>query len=507
MFILVLLLSGCKDYFQLERPPQNPWTTVSEFERAPIGAYTSLFSGDKWNMPWVNWALVKTSMGDDVDWVSNGEWGYWRKTKEFNIYTDKNILLLYRSIAVANLALRFAQTNESNPFPAENDEKSKQNLQRINGELHFVRAYAYYYLQTTFGHAYVPGGVNSNRDIPIPTQYASSLDEAKKPKIGTTQQVYDLIVEDLQTAKQLLPESYLPGIHHPSYQVRANRFAASAMLMRTYFQRGEYEKALGECNYLIDQNQGAYDLSEDPIAAFSKSDATRAREVIFYVPYYDNTLSTPHHLSVMTSTYERQQCNWSETRMAAGTIKRLGWMENPQTDTAFTIAAKRDKRFQQLMSVRYPQNRRRDDQAFDKRTEIANLTTLWPNKFFRGTGYFNSNVPLIRLAEVYLTRSILRFKAGDRTGAAADLNLVRQRAWDTSVGGVYQPITPQSLTEEMIHNERVIEMFNESDRIDYLRGLKMPIPKGERGQGTDPYTSEDFIWMIPVRETLYNENF
>ena len=54
--------------------------------------------------------------------------------------------------------------------------------------------------------------------------------------------------------------------------------------------------------------------------------------------------------------------------------------------------------------------------------------------------------------------------------------------------------------------QQLIELFCESDRIDYLRGLKIDIPKGERGEGTDPYTSEDFVWDIPVREQLYNEN-
>jgi len=48
-------------------------------------------------------------------------------------------------------------------------------------------------------------------------------------------------------------------------------------------------------------------------------------------------------------------------------------------------------------------------------------------------------------------------------------------------------------------------MFNEGDRIDYLRAIKAPIPLGERGSGTVPYSSEDFVWSIPAVELNFND--
>ncbi|MDJ1502505.1 RagB/SusD family nutrient uptake outer membrane protein [Xanthocytophaga agilis] len=504
---LLLASGGCsEEYFELKRPPQTPWSTVEEFERAPIGLYASLFSGDSWNMAWVDVTIVKTSMGDDVDWVNNAEWGYWRKTKEFNKYTDKGFLLIYRAIAGANNALEFVEANNGNPFPTESEENIQDNVNRIVGELYFIRAYSYYLLETTFGHAYVPGGANNTEDIPMPTKYPKSVAEAKNPKIGTTQEVYDLIVADFQKAKDLLPEEYEDDMH-PSYQVRASKFAASAMLMRAYFQRGEYDKAKLEADFIIDQNGGRYNLTEDPIAAFSKSAIERAKEVVFYLPYYDETGQAPMHLTVLNhSAGPWGQCGWVETRMSNSTIKRLGWMTDPITDTTLKVAAKRDKRFTQLFAVRYPVSKAKEGQATDERNEVKDITTIWPYKYYRGGKEFNTNVPLIRLAEIYLTRSISRFKAGDKSGAAEDLNVVRKRAWNTTVGGPYVEVTGADITENMIHDERLIEMFGENDRIDYLRALKMDIPKGERGAGTDPYTSEDFVWAIPTRELLYNES-
>lgn len=510
LILLLFLLSSCsKDFFELDRPPQTPWSTLEEFDRAPIGMYYSLFwgSSDGWNNAWVNLTLPKVSAGDDINWINDAEWGFWRKTKEYNRYIDRGWYMVYRVIGAANNALDFVESNNGNPFPTASQSDVTNNLNRIIGECYFMRAYAYYMLETTFGHAYAPGGNNSTKDIPLLLHYPVNVEEAKSPKIGTTEEIYQQIVADLLKAKELLPLKYDQTTMHASYQVRATRYAASAMLMRTYMQMGDYAKAMTECNNLIDQNGGEFSLSEDPIAAFNKSDISRGKEVIFYVPFYDSKGQAPLHLTVLCANAGPWgKCGWNENRMAKGTVVRLGWMNDPDNDTTINQAAYRDKRFQQLFAVRYPASKAKTGQETDSRNEIKELTTIWANKYFRGPGQFNTNLPLIRLAEVYLTRAILRFKANDKAGAASDLNVVRQRAWDTSIGGAYVPVTSGSITEQMINDERVIEFFGEPDRIDYLRAMKMDIPKGERGNGVDPYTSEDFVWAIPSKELLYNES-
>ncbi|MGF1637003.1 MAG: RagB/SusD family nutrient uptake outer membrane protein [Cyclobacteriaceae bacterium] len=506
LFLLTLLvsISSCNDFFELDRPPQPPWSTVTELERAPIGAYASLFSGHEWNMAWVNERILKSSMGDDVGFVRNDEWGYNRKTKENNFYTNRNFSQLYRVIAIANNALDFIVTeNNGNPYPGISVEQRVNNVDRIVGELHFMRGYAYYILQTTFGHAYVPGGANSTIDIPMPTTFAKTTQEARNPKMGTTQEVYDLILADFVKAKELLPEKFDGTIHHPSYQVRANKFAAAGMLVRTYLQRGEYNLAIQECDFIIDQNNGEYDLTEDPIEAFNKNTLDRGREVIFYAPFFNTELNPPNHLSVLNNTWGGEYTTWVETHMALSTVTRLGFMDNPNSDTTINITARRDKRFTQLMAVRYPYNNFAPGQLAETRVEVRDITTILTNKYYLSGA--NTNVPLIRLAEIYLTRSILRLRANDALGAAQDLNAVRARAWDEEIGGPYVQITAGTITEQMINDERVIEMLNEGDRIDYLRGIKVPIPKGDRGIGTDPYTSEDFVWAIPVLELNFND--
>lgn len=506
--LFILITSSCKkDYFQLERPPQNPWTTLAEFDRAPIGLYWSLFVGDSWSNPWTNAILPKVSGGDDVNWINDAEWGYWRKTKEFNRYTDRAWFQIYRTVGGANDALSFVERNNGNPYPDENEANIKNNLNRIVGECHFIRAYAYFLLETTFGHAYVPGSANDTPDIPLRITYPISVQDAKNPKIGTTKEVYDQIIADLIKAKELLPEKFDAATMNPSYQVRATKYAASAMLMKAYFQMGDYINSEKEASFLIDNNNGEFDMTEEPIAAWNKSNISRGREVIFYLPFYDDASLAPMHLTVFNfNAGSWGPCGWNENRMGESTVKRLGWMNNPSNDTTINVTALRDKRFQQLFGVRYPVSKAKPGQATDSRNEIKDITTIWPNKYYLGPKAFQTNVPLIRLAEVYLTRSIIRYKAGNKNGAVADLDVVRKRAWDTFIGGAFLPTSAASITDQMINDERLIEMCGENDRIDYLRGLKVAIPKGERGAGTDPYTSEDFVWAIPSRELLYDES-
>ena len=508
LLVSIVFLASCDDFFELERPPQNPWSSIREFERVPIALYASVYGGHHWNIPYANYSMFKVSAGDDVAYVSDPSWGYFRETDQHNTWSRRNFLLLYRTIGTANDALEFVDSHDGNPYPNASLDDITDNFERILGEIYFMRGMAYYYLQMFYGHAYDPNGNNNTLGLPYRITFPENVDEANNPETGTTQQIFDLILSDFEQAYNLLPKKFRSNKHHPSYEVRANKFAAAAMLMKTHFLRGEYDEALDLCDFIIDENDGDYNLTEDPIEAFNKSSVERGREVIFYAPYFDVSLPAPHHLSVLNHTYENGNiCDWAETRMSIAALEKLNWIDDPKNDTTFNIEALRDKRFQQLMAVRYPKNMAQEHQWTDNRPEIENETTVWPYKYYRNASSFYTNVPIIRLAEIVLTRSILRFKIGNKAGAAEDLNLVRRRAWDESIGGSFQPISSNEITEDMIHTERMVEMFNEPDRVEYFRALKMDVPPGDRENTiSEPYNSKRFVWDIPIEERIYNEN-
>jgi hypothetical protein len=108
------------------------------------------------------------------------------------------------------------------------------------------------------------------------------------------------------------------------------------------------------------------------------------------------------------------------------------------------------------------------------------------------------------LAEVYLTRSIIRYNNNDKVGAASDLNVVRNRAGLVSINA-------NAITADMIHNERIKEMATENgDRTYYLIGLQLPIGIGDRNPSDfspvmPPYA--EYYWQVPVVEQNQNQSY
>lgn len=518
--VSLLSLTACKeDFFELQRPPESPWNTIAEFDRAPRGAYSRLFATGDWGNVFNYWYVYKNAVGDDIGWSTPGDdaWGWYRDTGNNKEWLDMVFNTSYQVIASINDALQFVEDKGGNPYANLSDEDKKNNLDRIVGELYFLRGFAYYMNATLFVNAYVPGGTNDARQIPLRTLPSNSYEVAAKSPIGTVEEIWNQVLTDLKKAHELLPERYVGGKMHPSYQAgRANKFAAAAMLSRAYFAMGNYVEAGKYASQTIDANGGDYDLSEDPIEAFNKSSLSRGKETIMYIPSYDKVVGRQNfHATCFTNIFNGSPCDWTAMYLAPTVVQRLGWMTNPKTDTTINLQARTDKRFTQLMFVRepgnIPENKQIPGRYYDKRINME-WRSIVNNKYFRGPEGNYTNVPQIRLAEMYLTRSICSFLAGDKDGAARDLNVVRKRAWDARVAGVaYESstrfITPANITAEIIHEERLIEMFCENDRIDYLRGLKTQVPNGERAAGSIPYTDKGFVWSIPVNEKLLNEGY
>lgn len=525
--ITLILFSSCenKAFFEFERPSQTPWTLLTDFDRAPIGAYYNLFQRGGYDDAYASWQLYQNAVADDVSWVNTGDsWGWFRDTQyQGKQFLDNVFKFSYVSIASVNDALAYVENNGGNPWPKISNDDKTFNLNRILGELYFIRGFAYYMNATTYCNAYVPGGANDAKQIPLLTSVATDYNDATNPKMGTVAEIWAQVQSDFEKAYTLLPERYIAGKMNVSYQAgRANKFAAAAMLSRTHFALGDYTKASEYASYVIDQNGGDYNLTEDPIQAFNKSTMTRGKEVIFWIPRYDVTTAKQVQIEGAYNHLRIGDINsWSDCCMDSATLIKIGWLNNPKSgyNLTFNAPALSDKRFTQLMIVREPTTSgipRISGRSYTGDARIK-YSTVFANKACRG-GAINTNAskytntPVLRLAEMYLTRSICRFKAGDKTGAASDLNMVRKRAWDASVGGIYENsasyVTASNITDEMISNERLIEMFCEGDRINYLRGLKTSdIGAGERTPNSVvPYTSSGFVWKLPATETDLNNS-
>ena len=519
--ILLLEITSCKkkDFFELQRPPESPWNNITEFDRAPRGAYSKLFATGDWGNVFNYWYLYKNAVADDVDWSTPGDaaWGWYRDTQNNKDWVDQVFSTTYQVIASINDALQFVTDKGGVPYPGISSDDKTYNLDRIVGELYFLRAYAYYMDATLFLNPYVPGGPNDAKQIPLRTTPSNSYDVAANSKIGTVKEIWDQILADFQKAHDMLPERFIAGKMQASYQAgRANKFAAAAMLSRTYFAMGDYAHAKQYASEVIDQSGGDYALTEDPIEAFNKSTLARGKETIMYIPSYDPVLGRQNlHASCFTNLFNGSPCDWTAIYLDPTVLQRLGWVSDLKHDTTINLAARIDKRFTQLMYVREPGNiplpQQLPGRYYDKRVNMG-WRSIINNKYYRGSGGNYTNVPQIRLAEMYLTRSICSFIAGDKATAVSDLNIVRKRAWNATVAGVaYEAsahyATTSNITQQMIGDERLVELFCENDRIDYLRGLKVDVANGDRAAGVVPYTDKGFVWPVPINEKLLNGGY
>ena len=526
--VLIVLLGGLtacneEEFLRPTNPPDNPWLSVAEFEQSAIGAYYALSGNGGFRHVYTHRRLVNLVASDvgtflpeaagnaDVESAYNREQGV-----NLGFLNNSVFRSCYNAIGNANAGLGFIAESDGDPYPFD---PNRDQVARIHGELLFVRAFAYWSLARTYLPPYIAGGDNSARLIPKRIDLPSNLETASTSELFSVEEVYAQILSDLRQARELLPDRYDPDLGHDlSYSDgRANKFAAAALLSRVYFQMGMDTEALNELNFVIDQNGGEYELDEDPIQAFNKDFAGRGNEVIWYYLQYDGDGIGSWKRPGRFETYnkcDRGCSDGGEGRDSGGrtvvisdaALKTMGWLNDDLTEP---IEATYDKRYTQL-TERYetPGSDTINGNAPEPRFTNLSRPYVWCNKYYRAANGGRSNTVILRLGEMLLTRAILRFNSGDASGAADDLNAVRARAWDEELAGVpYNPLTAGEVTAELIHTERIKEMFFEGDRLWYLQAQQIDIPGGDRGTASVPFDDPGLYYELPEAELDLNNGF
>ncbi len=128
---------------------------------------------------------------------------------------------------------------------------------------------------------------------------------------------------------------------------------------------------------------------------------------------------------------------------------------------------------------------------------------LMVNKYYQVPYPQYQNIPFVRSAEAYILRAAIKAEAGDHAGAAQDLNVVRERAWDTSVSGPYEPL--QTATFEDVDNEWIKELSFEADRLSFLQMFRKPIGPAERDVAPILPPYEGLNWPIPIEQEFFEK--
>jgi tetratricopeptide (TPR) repeat protein len=438
--LLSFVFGACADQLDL-KPQQNLDESMAlandaNVKKALAGAYDALSGFD------ISLAIPSsgTVWGGDLMMFSellaaNAEITWVGTFPEPREIFGKNILTTNRSVR-DNWTSSYNTINIANNVLSAIDKVFDEDQDRVEGEALFIRGVVYFEIVRFYAKDYNNGNPAANPGVPIVLEPTRSITAESNVSRATVAQVYQQVIDDLTSAEALLPAGN--GFY-------ANKVAAAAMLSRLYLQQGDFARARDAANRAIEYDEFA--LTETFAEAFNNEENSSEDIFALQVSAQDGN--------------NNMQTYWSIPAFGA----RDGDVE---------INAKHLNLYE----------------ADDDRLEM----------FYTGNGAVrtgkwreqNTVMPIIRLAEMYITRAETNFRLGTTVGDTPlnDVNLLRNRA------GLDDLIV---LTIADILHERKVELAHEGFAIHDVKRLQLTV------DGL-PSTANDFIFPIPQREINANRS-
>ncbi len=288
------------------------------------------------------------------------------------------------------------------------------------GEALFIRGVAHFELVRIYAKPYTSSPA-TNPGVVLRLKALTASETQVEAQRSTVQQTYDAVIADLKQAESLLPATN---------GVRATKWAAKAYLARIYFSMADYANAYTYANDVIEN--GGFSLGDDVTSVFkTNGNITQVPAGAVYMVLGDaGRLRGNFWNSNLDNTFLPLGSNIAQTISTKGGTRK----------TSLTAIAPNDK----SVSLKWSQLQ---DGAV--------------------------NVPIIRLAEMYLIRaesSVLKGGFAD-ADVRADYNAVR------AVAGVDadETTTGAEALLTAIRTEREVEFFTEGMSYHELRRLKAQV--------------------------------
>jgi hypothetical protein len=423
-----LALTGC-DFLEVE-PKQSissnqALTSEQNVKAALNGAYNDLSDADLYGGQYMMSPDLLADAGD-VQWVGTFE--------QPDAIIRKNIFP-NNSFVGSQWTDAYETINAANNILSALDQISDPAEQaRIEGEAHLIRGMLYFDLVRLFAKPWNAGDPASAPGVPLILEPTRSITEDDNVTRNTVQEVYAQAITDLTTARDLLPGSN---------DVYADTYVASALLSRVYLMQGKDQKAAEAADRVLQSD--AFSLA--PTFADAFNNASDIEEYIFAI-----------------QINSQDGTNDLNTFYAASTDGGRG-----------------DINIQLQHLNRYDSTDARGDFFYTDPGTGEVRTKKWQDNESDG-----ANIPVLRLAEMYLTRAEANLRNGSTIGAPPvdDVNAVRERAG-------LSPLS--SVTVDDVLRERRLEFSFEGNLLHDLK-------RTERSVGDLPFDADDLVYPIPQRE-------
>ena len=389
---------------------------------------------------------------DNVSW--GGSFSTYREM------ADKE-LTVTNLVVAANWIRGYDVINSTNVVLANLDLASEDNRDAIEGQARALRAMVYFELVRFWCQPWGTGSESTDLGVPLvltPTVTAADADATANLGRSTVSLVYTQILDDLTIAKDLLSEELgTNGTNISTYTV-------SAILSRVYLQRGEYANAANEASRVIES--GLYSLNPNPLGSFNN--AANSAEEVFAIQQTSLSNAGTNNGGATTFYARLFGVGRGDIQVQQTFIDSFepgdarGGLQDDLSTTA-TIGAVNEMYYVGVGG--------------------QNSGQIQCAKF----GDPNLNIPVIRLAEMYLNRAEANFEQGTTVGASPleDINTIRSRA---GIGNL------TTVTQQDIRDERMKELAFEGFRIHDFKRWQLDV-------GSFTYDANELVLPIPERET------
>lgn len=332
-------------------------------------------------------------------------------------------------------------------------------------EVRFIRALMYYYFMDLFGKA--PYKVEYNDELPVEKSRS---------------EVFNFVVDELKAISDGSGSEQLKDFcGDDSNYGRADKVAAKMLLARIYLNAGVYtgeakwEEAVAYATEVINSNYKLNETAANGYTAYEQlfmgdnGENTNARQEIIFPIRCDGATSRSYGGSVYTIA----SCTGQGTPDQS--LASSQWTCNRARQALIDkFVADGSSMEKQAVSVADFRTIAGDDRAMffvdadrtytteEKTTFTAGFGVLkWNNAYAKGgtpkdAVFADADIPLLRVAEAYLTRAEANFRLGKNDDARADINKLRARANASNA--------PLQLTERDIIDEWCREFYMEGRR-------------------------------------------
>lgn len=406
-FVLVYLCTSCKKLIAID-PPANTITTTETFADSAnaSSAIAGLYSKMVTDASFMS-LQVTVNCGESADELVPYSPDNFYSNTLLSQYPFVNINFwtpAYQYIYQANAILEGVQSSSGLSTSAKN---------LFLGEARFLRSLYYFYLVNLFG------------DVPFIStiDYKSNASAARVSK----GQIYQQIISDLKEAQIFLPYDY--SISN-SDRIRANHWAATALLARVYLYQQQWDSAEVQATSVIN-NSNLFSLNPNLNSVFLNYVSGNNEAILQWLINSQSSTfnATPEGATFIPNEAPNNLPNYyinSSLLQAfeSGDLRKKSWLDSiVYRGTSYFIPFK-----------------------YKIGSQLA-VPNAIPTEY----------VMVLRLAEQFLIRAEARAEENNITGAISDLNVIRERAGLTDLS----PSLSQAQALAAVFQERRIELAAE----------------------------------------------